>query len=85
LDEPTISKCLKHVLKKMKKNEISNIEITDNTLVRFGKDFEILKEKFGDNIPKKFNYLIKVYNFTEGKNTFNMTIDEKCEHAIRKK
>ena len=36
-------------------------------------------------IPDNIKYLLIVYDFTEGKNTFNMTIEEKVQHAKRKK
>jgi len=41
-----------------------------------GRDHEEVMKKLG-SIPDKLVYTIHVYFFTIGKNTFNMTIDEK--------
>ena len=33
------------------------------------------------SIPNTVKYVVEVIDFTEGKNTFNMTIDEKIDQA----
>lgn len=54
-------------------------------MIKSGKDYEIIKERYGEVLPKNIFYILKVIEYTEGKNNFNMTIDEKIEHAKRKK
>ena len=71
-----ISKMLKHGLRLMKKQEFSSLECTDPTLIKYGRDDDILIKQVG-SIPQNVKYIVKLYTFTEGKNTFNMTIDEK--------
>ncbi|KAL4496561.1 hypothetical protein ABPG72_015922 [Tetrahymena utriculariae] len=85
LDEFKISKLLKNTIRRMKKQEYSILECRDKTLIQYGQDFEIIKEKCNGVIPDFVQYHIKLYNFTEGKNTFTMTIDDKVEQAQRKK
>lgn len=83
LDEFRFSKVLKTALKRTKKGEIAEIICTDMTLVNKGIDKEVvdtLTEK-----PNQLRYLIKLYNFVEGKNSFTMSLDEKIENAKRKK
>ena len=75
---------LRNSLRHMKKKEISQIICKDNTLISYGKDYDIIMEKIG-HIPPKVEYILRVYKFTDGKNTYNMTIDEKIEQAQRKK
>lgn len=83
LDEFKLSKVLKISLKRMKKGEIAEIICNDLSLVNKGIDKEVLEKM--NSSPKQLKYLIKLYNFVEGKNTFTMTIDEKLDNAKRKK
>lgn len=83
LDEFKMSKVLKTSLKRMKKGEIAEIICEDLNLVNKGIDKEILDKL--DFKPKQLKYLIKLYNFVEGKNAFTMTLEEKIENAKRKK
>lgn len=63
-------------LLRMKKRELSIIRCYDTSdLIKNGLDYEGLKGK----INKELVYVIYVHNFSEGKNNFNMTIDEKIE------
>ena len=82
LDDYKISKVLSNSIKRMKKLEYSEIFVSDPTLVKFGEDFDILMKKLG-SIPEHIVYKVKCYYFTEGKSTFNMTIEDKIEAAIR--
>ena len=83
LDEFKFSKVLKTALKRMKKGEVAEVICQDLTLVNKGMDLEAL-QKSGEQ-PKTMVYLIKLYNFSEGKNTFTMTVEEKVDNAKRKK
>lgn len=83
MDEFKMSKLLKNSLKRMKKGEYSEILCNDLKLINKGIDAEILKNM--DKKPEFLLYLIKLYYFTEGKNTFTMSVDEKIENAKRKK
>lgn len=69
----------------MKKQEYSVLECRDKSLIQYGQDCEIIKEKCNGAVPDFVKYHIKLYNFTDGKNTFSMTIDDKIEQAQRKK
>ncbi|KRX10355.1 hypothetical protein PPERSA_00835 [Pseudocohnilembus persalinus] len=85
LDDFKLSKLLKHSLRRMKKGEVSNIYCYNSDgLIKNGRDFEIIKEKCGD-VPKNIIYILKCIDYTEGRNNFNMTIDEKISHSVRKK
>lgn len=58
------------------------------SLFTYGEDYEQLKSlwpKEESFPPKKVTMIVRVYNFTEGKNCFNMDIAEKVEEAKRKK
>lgn len=68
----------------MKKSEISEVEVLSNGKVQYGLDFELLS-KAVTPLPEKFKYIVKVYTFTEGRHTYNMTLDEKVLHAQRKR
>ena len=83
LDEFKFSKVLKTALKRSKKGEVAEVICQDLKLVNKGMDLEALL-KSGEQ-PKTIVYLIKLYNFSEGKNTFTMTIEEKVDNAKRKK
>ncbi len=83
LDEFKLSKVLKTGLKRMKKGEIAEIICNDLSLVNKGIDKEVLDSL--SEKPTVLRYLIKLYNFSEGKNTFTMTLDEKLDNAKRKK
>lgn len=81
LDELKISKLLKNSLRRMKKQEYAILECRDKTLVQYGRDYDIIHAHCGGAIPEYIVYYVKLYNFTDGKNTFSMTIDEKIEQA----
>lgn len=83
LDEFKFSKVLKTALKRIKKGEIAEVICDDLKLINKGIDLEALEQS--EIHPKRVSYLIKMYNFSEGKNTFTMTLDEKIENAKRKK
>ena len=83
LDEFKLSKVLKTGLKRMKKGEIAEIICNDLTLVNKGIDKEVLDGL--SETPTLLRYMIKLYKFSEGKNTFTMTLEEKLENAKRKK
>ena len=59
----------------MKKNELAIITCHDLNLVKTGLDYDKAK----DFKEKSIVYVLHVYDFTEGKNNFNMNIDEKIE------
>ena len=88
LDEYKLSKMLKASMKRMKPAEIAEIECRDMDLFRYGLDYEELstlwpkEKKFP---PESVKMEVRVYNFTEGKTCFNMTIDEKVLESRRKK
>ncbi len=84
LDEYGMSKALKHALKRMKIDEIARIECNDKKLISHGRDYDIIVKALQE-VPPTVEYIVRLYTFTEGKNTFNMTIDEKIENAQRKK
>lgn len=85
MDEFKFSKVLKNALKRMKKGEYAEIICHDLKLINKGFDYEIFKQIKNETEFKSIRYLIKLYNFTEGKNSFTMTLDEKIENAKRKK
>lgn len=85
VDEFKFSKVLKNALKRMKKGEYAEIICHDLNLVNKGFDYEIFQQIKNKAELKSIRYLITLYNFTEGKNTFTMTLDEKIENAKRKK
>jgi len=86
LDEYKISKVLKNCLKVTKKMEIAEARVFDVAkYVTYGDDYHQII-KYNPNLEQlKLKYIIKLYNFTEGKNAFTMTIDEKIFHGSRKK
>jgi FK506-binding protein 4/5 len=84
LDEYKMSKMVKHCLMRMKKNEIARLVCNDKTLIQLGRDHDVIVKHLGA-VPDVVEYVVRLYSFTEGKNTFNMTIDEKIEQAQRKK
>jgi hypothetical protein len=84
LDEYRISALLRNCIRLMKKSEISEVEVLSNGKVQYGLDFELLS-KAVTPLPEKFKYIVKVYTFTEGRHTYNMTLDEKVLHAQRKR
>ena len=83
LDEFKLSKVLKIALKRMKKGEIAEVICRDMKLVNKGIDKEAV-DNFQEQ-PNEIRYLIKLYNFIEGKNAFTMTLEEKVENAKRKR
>ncbi|EGR33673.1 hypothetical protein IMG5_045880 [Ichthyophthirius multifiliis] len=86
LDEYNISKLLKNALRLMKKQEESIIICKDNKLIKYGIDYNIIKQNFNQlEFPQEVIYHIKLYNFTQGLNTFSMNIQERILHAQRKK
>ena len=65
LDEYRVSRMLKNVLKRMKKSEDAEIIVKGDKYIKFGVDYEILKDK---NILSPFSelkYYVTVYNFVE--------------------
>ncbi|EGR31346.1 hypothetical protein IMG5_112160 [Ichthyophthirius multifiliis] len=83
IDEYKISRLLKRILKKMKKQEEAVIVCKNNKLITYGEDCNIIKNAFGGIIPETLVYYVKVYDFTEGKNTYTMTIEENYKKALK--
>ncbi|CAD8087144.1 unnamed protein product [Paramecium sonneborni] len=82
IDDLKVSKLMRLALLRMKKRELSIIRCYDTKdLIKNGIDYEGMKGM----IQKELIYVIYVHTFSEGKNNFSMTIDEKIEQAIRKK
>ncbi|EGR27393.1 hypothetical protein IMG5_196630 [Ichthyophthirius multifiliis] len=84
LDEYKISKLLQKTLRRMKKSEECQIECKDNIYIQYGDDFKIIKEKCENQIPQSIVYYIKLFDFTDSKNTYTMTIDEKFNKVKEK-
>lgn len=86
LDDYSVSEMLKQAIKRMKPAEIAEIECRDKELFQNGHDFEDYKKhnQIAD-LPEVIHLVVRVYNFTDGKNCFNMEIDEKVNEAWRKK
>lgn len=73
---------MRKALTRMKKNELAIIKCFDTTgLITNGVDYEGLK----GIIPKQLIYIIHVFDFSEGKTNFSMSVDEKIEQAVRKR
>lgn len=85
LDEFSISKPLKRALKLIKKLEVAEMRILNTKHLTYGQDYEEVKKAYPNLENVKLKYIIEVYNFSEGKNSFTMTIDEKIFHAKRKR
>jgi len=86
LDEYRVSKLLKHCLKVTKKMEIAEVVVLDPAkYVQYGDDYNEIVKRCENFTNVKLKYVIKLYNFTEGKNAFTMTVDDKVFHALRKK
>ncbi|CAD8151831.1 unnamed protein product [Paramecium octaurelia] len=82
IDDLKVSKLMRLALLRMKKRELSIIRCYETKdLIKNGIDYEGMKGM----IEKELIYVIYVHTFSEGKNNFSMTIDEKIEQAIRKK
>ena len=57
----------------MKPAEVAEIECRDKSLFTYGSDFKLFKESTGvEQIPERIKLGVRLYNFSEGKNCFNM-------------
>lgn len=71
---------------RMKPAEVSMVECRDPSLFAFGTDYEqYMKLTGAETVPDLVKLSVRIYNFSEGKNCFNMEIHEKVEEARRKK
>lgn len=76
IDDLKVSKLMRLALLRMKKRELSIIRCYETKdLIKNGIDYEGMKGM----IEKELIYVIYVHTFSEGKNNFSMTIDEKIE------
>ncbi len=94
ITEYRLSKALDKTLQSMKKFEVSIMDIKDLKRLKYGSDYERIKsylaskelELNGEFLTNnKITYRIKLYFFTEGKNSFTVKIDEKIEYICRRK
>lgn len=86
LDDYSVSKMLKEAIQRMKPAEVAEIECRDREMFEYGSDFEDYKHYMKvETVPETVFLLVRVYNFTEGKNCFNMELPEKVEESRRKK
>lgn len=76
---------LKQAIKRMKPAEIAEVECRDVSLFEFGSDYEYYCQHWEGEVKAPVKIVVRVYNFTEGKNCFNMDTDEKALEARRKK
>lgn len=64
----------------MKPAEVSILECRDPSLFSFGSDYEEYMKLAGvEEVPELVKLTVRVYNFTEGRNCFNMELPEKVE------
>lgn len=54
-------------------------------LVQYGDDYKNALELYGGKIPQPLRFRIKLFNFTEGKTAYNMSVEEKLFHSDRKR
>jgi len=85
LDEYRLSRTLKNVIRRMKKHEKAEVMVRGDRYVKYGRDYEELKEKNLVGPVCELRYEVVLYSFTEDKNGFTMNISEKMFHAQRKK
>ena len=87
LDEYKISRMMKHVIRKMKKVERSEVLVHSLRYMTYGQDLEAISAfpEIMGRTEANLKYEIYVFYFVEGKNSFTMTMDEKMAHAERKK
>lgn len=66
---------LKEAIKRMKPAEVAEIECRNKEMFQYGTDFEEYKALLKvEVIPETIFLAVRVYNFTEGKNCFNMDL-----------
>jgi hypothetical protein len=75
LDEYRVSKMMKRILFRVKPLEIAEVVCRRPELVAYGEDYKELVELGGGEIRFPVRFRIKMFNFTEGKTAYNMTIE----------
>lgn len=86
LDDYSVSKMLKEAIKRMKPAEVAEIECRNGEMFTYGTDYEEYKLHLKVEQPPPVVFLmVRVYNFTEGRNCFNMELEEKVVESRRKK